>query len=500
MIDLRIPEQKEIETASRWQRLWSLFRFELLYLSWAVMEVALIAPVALALLPWLRYWSGASMTLFLLLLVLLPFNLVRLSDHLNVPYERQRQLMLIGFLLLSIIATRYLFYPPISFLEWIDIVYANFTTSRNSFWARDTVLFGTIGFCWWRGIMLVTREPSVIRLTPQLRWGLLYLAPLAVWLATVRLDWTIAPFLLLFVLAGLTAVSLTRVEEAEQEQQAYMAVATPQWLSAILLSSLLVIGLAATFAFTLSGLQFNGLGWLAVFAQPLRFAGNVISLTFLYLTVPIWRPIERFLNWLVTWWNEVWTRLLAEVPQNGDLGGPVGPERTLEAIERYEADASNLRWVGIAIVFSIIVFMLWYIGRRYRQQRLAANLGQVTRTQRQQTAVRDNAPSFFDQLRQQWDKFRNRGTIRTIRRIYAQMSRAAAISGYPRDEAQTAYEYLPSVIQVWPEHSADVRLITEAYVKIRYGTLPETKEEFEAILAAWRRLEETEPQSRVNSE
>ena len=79
------------------------------------------------------------------------------------------------------------------------------------------------------------------------------------------------------------------------------------------------------------------------------------------------------------------------------------------------------------------------------------------------------------------------------------MCRAAAAAGYPRLEAETPYEYLPTLGQVWPDNAAEARLITDAFIRVRYGELPETAEELEAIRAAWRRLEATEPRRRASA-
>jgi len=84
----------------------------------------------------------------------------------------------------------------------------------------------------------------------------------------------------------------------------------------------------------------------------------------------------------------------------------------------------------------------------------------------------------------------------SIRRIYQQMCRAAEGAGYPRPEFQTPYEYLPALAEVWPGNTADSRLITNAFVKVRYGEVPESREELEAIRSAWRQLEATEPNRR----
>ena len=85
----------------------------------------------------------------------------------------------------------------------------------------------------------------------------------------------------------------------------------------------------------------------------------------------------------------------------------------------------------------------------------------------------------------------------SIRRIYRLMCRAATAAGYPRLEAETPYEYLPTVSRVWPNHAPEVRQITEAFIRVRYGEVPETREELAAIHEAWRRLETAEPQRRA---
>jgi hypothetical protein len=78
----------------------------------------------------------------------------------------------------------------------------------------------------------------------------------------------------------------------------------------------------------------------------------------------------------------------------------------------------------------------------------------------------------------------------TVRRIYAQMQRLAAHQGYPRAAFQTPYEYESIVACAFPEASAEVRAITNAYVAVHYGEVPETDAELQEIRACWDRLKE----------
>ena len=79
----------------------------------------------------------------------------------------------------------------------------------------------------------------------------------------------------------------------------------------------------------------------------------------------------------------------------------------------------------------------------------------------------------------------------TIRRIYAQMLRLAAEQGYPRAASQTPYEYRKTALRAFPGSSEAVYTITEAYVAVHYGEVPETDAELQDIRACWESLKES---------
>jgi hypothetical protein len=76
----------------------------------------------------------------------------------------------------------------------------------------------------------------------------------------------------------------------------------------------------------------------------------------------------------------------------------------------------------------------------------------------------------------------------TIRRIYANLQRLAARSGYPRQAAQTPDEYLETLIQALPDCQDEVTTITAAYVQAHYGQVPDTRQELDRIRACWQRV------------
>ena len=58
-----------------------------------------------------------------------------------------------------------------------------------------------------------------------------------------------------------------------------------------------------------------------------------------------------------------------------------------------------------------------------------------------------------------------------------------------RPESQTPLEFLAPLGQVFPGLSHELVAITHAYVRVRYGELPETPQELEIVEQAWSRLQ-----------
>jgi hypothetical protein len=75
-----------------------------------------------------------------------------------------------------------------------------------------------------------------------------------------------------------------------------------------------------------------------------------------------------------------------------------------------------------------------------------------------------------------------------IRRIYAQLMALSAELGSPRREWQTPLEYMVTLHGLFPEHSDELAAVTGAYVRVRYGELPESRSEVTRVERAWKAL------------
>ena len=476
-------------------RTWGYVQHELLYLTYGLMDVALITPVALALMRWARYWPPGEVLLWLLLIMLLPFNLARLMSALQIPPSRQQSVMAVSLILTIVIVVRSLLHDPQSLFDfrWMAEFYTSLAT-ENGLWARDFSIFVLIALMWARGIRLATRSFDVQRIGLRLRVGGLMFAPVAIWFAYQRLLWDVTPFLLLFFVAGLTAIALVRAEEVEQYRSGHSASLSPRWLGVVFAASLLTVFTAGGLAVTISGEPAVAVvGWLAPFWLAVEFAAAVALTTLAYLAVPLLAIVEPILQLLIFALGYLLARVLAQlalvIPAER-LGAAEDVNSLLEGITSAASEiGTGGRLIILLLMLALVLLVALIMRRLYQQAILAAGDGQMI----DGDGEGSDETGRGRQLLQRLGFLRHWRTAASIRRIYQQMLRAAAARGFPRVESETPYEYLMTLARLWPENRADSQLITEAYVKIRYGQLPETKAELDAIKGAWQRLERTRP-------
>lgn len=75
-----------------------------------------------------------------------------------------------------------------------------------------------------------------------------------------------------------------------------------------------------------------------------------------------------------------------------------------------------------------------------------------------------------------------------IRYLYAQLMDLCSQLGHARGPAITPIEFLPESVSLFPESGQHLELITRAYIKVRYGEIPETKEEIQAVEDSWENI------------
>ena len=481
---------------------WAYARRELVFLSWALMEVALLTPLSLAILPWADEWWGRQrLFVGLLLLLLAGFYLARFLSWLKLPDRDQRNILVGTGAIILFFALRSINYQPEGVFDfsWIGQSFRNLAIAGSNLWLRDLFLLMLTAVSWWRGLTLLNREIDVVRVGQRFRVGGLYIAPLVVLLAALRLDWSVLPFLLFFFAVSLTAVALTRAESIEKEQMAVLTSLSPRWFSLVVALSAMVTFVAGGTAVLISGVSGDALGrWLAPFWNALRWGGATIGLTTSYIFAPFVNSLEAFFQLIIRIFQAGFAALFVPNPDAQEASDGSGD--FMEAFNEWlltqepgDAGAgllSGVNWrlviLGVVLLIALIILVQFY--RKNLVARGGGRFGQLLVDATNRIIPTRLRRSKEKGKNQDWRGWR---TAVSIIKIYQQMSRIGGEVGYPRGKSQTPYEYLQTLARLWPDHTAEVQLITHAYVRVRYGEFPETKAEFEAIKSAWERVRET---------
>lgn len=488
---------------------WAYARRELVFISWALMEVTLIVPLSLAILPWTdEWWGWQRLFIGVLLLMLAGFYLARFLYHIQLPGLDQRNILLGTGLLLLILAVRNINYQPESLFDfsWLGQSLRNLTLASSNLWLRDLFLLALTALSWWRGLTLLNRDIDVVRVGQRFRVGGLYIAPVVILLASFRLDWSILPFLLFFFVISLTAVALTRAESTEKAQNAILSSLSPRWLGLVVSLSVITTFLGGATAVFVSNSPWETLGhWLTPLWQALRWAGTTIGLTASFIVAPFLDSFEAFIQFLISIWKRGFAMLFVPNPDASAQDNNRGFEGFMQAynewLQKQELGGqsgwfSHINWrfviLGLVLFIALLILVQYY--RKNLIARGNGRFGKILLDVTERLAFTRTPRQKGKGKKSDW---RNWRTAVSIIKIYQQMTQIGSEIGFPRGSSETPYEYLTTLVKIWPDHNPDVQLITHAYVKVRYGEFPETKEEFEAIKSAWERVKKTAVQGEV---
>jgi hypothetical protein len=471
--------------------LWAYARHELLYLAWALMEVALLAPLALSVMRWTSLWPAPIFALWLLLVMLIPFNLNRLLTLFETPVAQQRKIILGALLAVLVISLRAMLYDGNGLFDtsWLGELFRHFIEPANPLWGRDLTLFLLVLWLWWRGLSLAGRSPDIKEMGLRLRMGALILLPIVASIGAVNRT-PVFGFVLLYFFVALIAVSLTRAEELALERTGHSFPLSLRWLGGIALSSLLVVAAAGFVALAVSG---DGLELLIRWTQPLwsalRFFATTLVSTVSYLAFNLLRPFIWLLGQIFAL-----LRSLQLLPREAETEVQSELLEWIELLREMTGPEVQVPfWVNrlLLILFIALLLFLTNLGvARFMSSRRLALPGEE-----QLGAPGDDGSSagLRQRLRSRLSFWQQWRAAASIRRIYREMADLAASYGYARGAAETPYEYRQALAELWPAGQAESELITEAYVRVRYGELPEDEAELNALRQAWQRLRQMQP-------
>ncbi len=238
--------------------------------------------------------------------------------------------------------------------------------------------------------------------------------------------------------------------------------------------------------------------WLSPVKMAFLAGTAVVLGTVFFLATPLFFLFDLLLVWLTRIFSSIFTnfsdRLGLSLPTNlqGFESILPDPEEAAE-VTGLTIPESVTRIMVIAVMLGLVLLVSLALTRRFRHAETAPRAGGPIRDFGEEAVSR---PNFGQRMLQRLGFLTRWRTAASIRSIYQQMCQAAASVGYARSDTETPYEYLDTLAKVWPDDRPQSMLITEAYIRIRYGEIPETKDELEEIQEAWRMLEQSKPTGR----
>ena len=462
-------------------------RRELVFLALGTMDVCIITPVYAALLAPLINVKPLGMVLALLAAILLVHYLARLSF--SVPLDPTWRSVFIGLAMLvtGLLAVHQVLYPQMSLwrLRWLGGVLQSL---RQYLFAQDLLVFFLAVFLWWRGLVLAQRRLVSASVAFRFRLGVVLLAATS-GIAGSALSWPYHHVVFLFFFASLLGIALARAEEVGQQYGGRQSPFSMSWLATLVAASTVVLVMAAGLTSLLTGETIGRI--LTPVLRVLQILLFVVIYIFAWLAQLVLEPLLAILQQyeIGRALEDVIDRLNFPAPPTE--GNP--PSDPLFTPDQLAAMRLLAAVAAAAVVLLIVAISLYRLRARsphpsneeresvWEGVQLRDGLGKLLRRGRRRLSGMADALS-HSYLRQVFAAL-------TIRRIYAHLASLAAKEGYPRARDETPYDYLPTLKTAFPESRREVTQITESYVAVHYGELPERQEDLSAIRSAWQEIQ-----------
>jgi hypothetical protein len=345
-------------------------------------------------------------------------------------------------------------------------------------------------FVWWWGIRLARERIGPHMAIKHFQLGSLMLLLYAAVVAGLVSYYPPAWIYILFLFSGLIALGAARVSVVGYLRGGRRSPFNRRWLGEMVLAAVVTLAIGALLALFLTGQSDRIVGWLEGLVYLL---GLIVA-----------SPIILILSLLASWLNSMDSASLEVVPQS-DLA--------MEEVEN--SDRVGMTFLGetaiseidlipslrLALTLIVLILALFVLYRLVRRTVVLMRI-RWSETEDQDDAyrglgglgqlLREVLLGQAQQAADGWSRRLNRKerimAAERIRNIYAQLLDLSESLGHSRPASITPLEFLPELEAQFPGRRDDLLLITLAYVDIRYGELPETQGQLEAVENAWQRV------------
>jgi hypothetical protein len=347
----------------------------------------------------------------------------------------------------------------------------------------------------WRGVNLVGRHIEPVIVIGGFRTGVLMF--FAYGLLVPLNDNTPLAALDIFLFSGLLAMSAARIAVLSLLRGGQAIPFSRQWVGGIVLVVGCMVGLAVAVAGIMQGEGFILLSRLVaavVYILALVLSPLVWLMMRLFYWIGEFLRFEELFRVLMELLNRVQTIIESLIAAIGGWMSKLDVSGVREFISYIALSKPLVLWGTILFLLVIILLTVgkhsWRTGNEPDEQEMESLLNQKNLFDLLREALRRGLEKMRDELEKMAGlrQARRLFAAARIRRIYARLMDLSTRLNTPRPESRTPLEFIPSLKQLFPGMTGELELITNAYLGVRYGELPEINEEVEKVVHAWRRV------------
>lgn len=398
-----------------------------------------------------------------------------------------------GSLLLVLKIQNYPAMPLVS-AGWLRQLVADLTALAGASVAPILTIL-TVAYAWHRALRVSAEGASLPALMRQFEIGLIAMLVVGFLAERAGVAVSITLWLFWFFFWGLLAIAACRLQDIARSRQASVE---SYWLPIVLSVTLLVLlgGGIVSLLYSedaLTAVQHA----LAPLARLLGFLYDAAVTAVLLLVLP--------LAYLVDFLTRLLLATLGNRNEQQSMEPVAGLDEMFTGMQRQAAGLPPalqeiLRW---ALAVAVLAALVWFLSSRLRRRYAVADDAIEE--------VRESVWSLAELLaglRALWQRLLRRlfdaaqpatprvaapataeeRTAQTIRQIYRRMLALAAGLGCPRQPSCTPLEFLPGIEGLLPAAAADLRLLTDAYLRARYGLGGSGADDLEAAQQSWQRV------------
>jgi hypothetical protein len=461
-----------------------------------IMDVSWITPWFRSLTPETYAVDSVRILMIFSCTILFSHILIRSMDYLCLK-KSIRQGILIAFLIGGCyIGIKTLVYAKesISFSELINRPIKSFADIKSLIPVEFIVIIAVI-ITFWRGVSLAQEHIGPGTVMSHFWIGIVMFV-FFIFFITLVTGEDAGEFFYLFLFSTLVGVSAARMTVVGMVRGGTKNKFNRSWFLGILLAALVVVGISSLLG-RVSINIFAGIGGL--------FSGMFVSMFIL-----LWVIISPAITLLVTilsglFQNSQFIQELGDSLQKLNAMMSGFGNKISDLFEKSGIGNLVLKWaptLKTIILISVIVLfilgiLLWMTIKlwRDRERRLVGD--------EEKSILRSGniLQSILNILLQRWNQtlnsleqltdFNKRQRIKAaarIRQVYAELMELCESLGQPRHNSITPLEFVPNLERIFPECLIEINLITQAYLDVRYGLLPENKNDLVVIESAWTKL------------